>query len=410
MLLLSVSVISISRTLKQRYSVACIVIAVRNASGLWVSGMSLKHWKQKLADLQLQTAVRSRSSNWFIGRNMHTGVMVVGSFAGLDRDRQAAIKSAVVGPTSLPTSRSPVRERSAAGWLVGLVSQPHMVVTQGLGVVALFAGLYRMVSRRATLLVFLAEPPRRMRFVERLILRAADGVLVDGEAVAQALVQSASPARAVARIAHRRSLDGFLGMSPNRAPHLARRMVVVSQLTPESGAADFLIGVIAWAEAHPDQRVELSWVGEGDLAGLLAAQPLPGNLFQMFLGSRTTDQLATIFEFSGFLVVPSVTGDLRSPVPEALAAGLPVLGSLKSRDVLPFITDEVNGWLFDPLTQGGLFSALSRAMATDDLRLNDMRSRARASVCAQPSAMLPTRMSQDVAVGGSLNPEYQRAP
>ncbi len=82
-------------------------------------------------------------------------------------------------------------------------------------------------------------------------------------------------------------------------------------------------------------------------------------------------------------VVPSFLDDGRAPVAEALAAGLPVVGSRRSREVTYLVTEGVNGWLFNPLDPGGMLGGLTRALAAAPQTLAAMRRQARASVmCA----------------------------
>ena len=67
-------------------------------------------------------------------------------------------------------------------------------------------------------------------------------------------------------------------------------------------------------------------------------------------------------------------------VNEAMAAGLPVLGSLYSQAVEELVRDGHNGWYFRPDSQGEMYSALDRALNTSDAKVLEMRSNARKTV------------------------------
>ena len=318
--------------------------------------------------------------------------MVLGALSGLSEVRKAALWSALSCsvPIGADSIRPSVRDPSAcdqAPWqarLARFTRRPELIVTEGFGWAGVAAALYRSVSGRVAFRVFLTEPPKRIGWLERLILRFADGVLVDGEATARAVSSVGFPARSVHRIVPRHDLEPFLRIKPVRLAAESRRIVVVSNLDPSSGVADLLVAVMAWAEAHPDESVELCWVGEGDLSSVLVAQPLPPNVAQRFFGPPGgplgTAAVAAEFARSGLLVVPSFLDDGRAPVAAALAAGLPVVGSLQSREVRNLVTEGVNGWLFDPLEPGDMLGGLTRALAAAPQTLDAMRCRARASV------------------------------
>lgn len=61
-----------------------------------------------------------------------------------------------------------------------------------------------------------------------------------------------------------------------------RRLMYVGPLTPAAGVADFFETIAAWADERPYISVEVVWFGDGDLKGILQAQPLPPNMYQVF--------------------------------------------------------------------------------------------------------------------------------
>ena len=65
---------------------------------------------------------------------------------------------------------------------------------------------------------------------------------------------------------------------------------------------------------------------------------------------------------------------------EAMAAGLPVLGSIYSQAVEELVQDGENGWVFDPLTEASTLAALDRVFATPPEHLAAMRQAARRRV------------------------------
>ncbi len=65
-------------------------------------------------------------------------------------------------------------------------------------------------------------------------------------------------------------------------------------------------------------------------------------------------------------------------VNEALASGLPVLGSVYSQAVEELCVEGETGWQFRPDARGEMEQALQRALETPVERLNEMRFAARA--------------------------------
>ena len=378
--------------------------------------------------------IKTARRNWFTQSRAAAlappkDIVVFGSPRGIGPARAASFRAAVsrpmaAGATGRELGRSdPWWQAVLSGWPFHGFSlhrpslhrpslhRPALIVTEGFGLLTALACIYRWLSRRVTLVVFVTEPPDRLGLIASSILRVADGVLVDSEAAALAMSKPGSPARTVCRIAPDYHLDRFLQIAPTRSADQARRIIVMCDLTPGSGAADLLVAVTAWSEAHPGQAVELNWIGEGDMAGLLAAQPLPDNLSQLFLGLLDPGQVAASFARCGLLVMPSIVEDMHAPIAEALAAGLPVLGSRRSRDIRHLVADGVNGWLFDPLTTGDMLDGVTRALGTSGQLLDGMRTRARDAVSPAPSghplARLPRR---DISPLPGLHPAAQRAP
>jgi glycosyltransferase involved in cell wall biosynthesis len=297
-------------------------------------------------------------------------VIVSGPLERLDAERRQVIWQAI-------GCRAPARRRPVAAAARLLSGRVDVLVAQGLGWGAAAAGLYRAVRPRCTLVVMLAEPPTALRLRDRLALRMADAVLADGDAVLRAVSAPGFPARSPGRI-------GAAGMAlPPRRERLRaepagpRRIAVLGPLAAHSGTPELLAAVAAWAEAGPKRRVELAWAGRGDLAGVLAAQPLPPGLTQRFLAP---EDAAAAVAGAELAVVPGLADGSEPSVQAAFAAGLPVLGSRRRGEVRRMVTDAVTGWLYDPARPGELDAALARALATPPAMLARMGAQARAAL------------------------------
>ncbi len=293
---------------------------------------------------------------------------------------------------------------SGLGSLVRLLSyRPDLVVCGDFGPAALQASIYRSFSPRSRLLLCAADAPRRVGPRERAILDWADAVLAEGHAATHAIEQLAAPVGRVFTVALPFEVEPFLGCKPARQGPAAHRLVHAGDLSPQSGAADLLTCVAACAEQQPGRPIEVWWAGEGDLAGVLAAQPLPRNVSQRFLGRLDAAGLAGAFGQCGLLVVPSCADDgsgadnAKPLIACGMAAGLPVLGSQRSRAVRQLVREGVTGWLFDPVRPTDMARAFNRALDTPAGQLDGMRSSARALVRPLAAQEFTDQLSRVIA-------------
>lgn len=171
-------------------------------------------------------------------------------------------------------------------------------------------------------------------------------------------------------------IKSLLGCSLERSRTDATRILYVGDLSPQSGVVDLLSCVISWAERHRETPVDICWAGSGDLQGVLRAQSKPPNLTQSFTRPADAGTLAALAAHHGILAVPNAgTVDLV-PIAQAMAAGLPVLGSARCPEVRMLVTSTATGWLFDPLSPAEMSGALNAALSTSAARLLEMRAAA----------------------------------
>ena len=284
--------------------------------------------------------------------------------------------------------------------------RPDLIISEGFGLSAIQVAVYRLFSRRCRNLLSAIEPPSRFGLRERLLLGKAQGVLAGSETIANAFSQQLSPSR-IFSLPTPVKIDAFLACGDTRSGPQAHRLIYAGDLSPEYGAADLSIALSKWAEQNPEKSVEIWWVGEGDLAGVLAAQPLPRNVSQRFIGRPEALGMASAFAQCGLLVVPSLTDDKQSPVLEALAAGLPVLGSRHNRLVRQLVQDGVNGWLFDPLQPADMLRVLSSALNSPVEQLDQMRDRTRCFARPPTFRQFADRLRQVIE---AVMPETDPAP
>ena len=254
---------------------------------------------------------------------------------------------------------------------------PVVVASTGGSVAAALA--YRLLRRRSRLLIWSDGPAPPWRWLRRLALRLADGVLVRGEPEAGAAI-AVRGTDAVFELRGPHETTIFLDGAPTRAEPDAYRLVVRSPLTPPSGVLRILDGVARAAERLPSRRIELHWIGEGDLRGVLAAQPLPDNFCQWFLGDLDREDTARFFNRSGLLIAPFDPDHpvlFKARVAEAMASGLVVLFDRSHPAAGHVLRDGETGIAFDALRPDGLASALQSVLSMSSDQLDLMRLAAR---------------------------------
>jgi glycosyltransferase involved in cell wall biosynthesis len=70
------------------------------------------------------------------------------------------------------------------------------------------------------------------------------------------------------------------------------------------------------------------------------------------------------YQENDVLVFPTLSDEWGLVVNEALACGVPVLGSTYSQAVMELVHDGINGWVFEPDSDNSTTAALDRMMDT----------------------------------------------
>lgn len=238
--------------------------------------------------------------------------------------------------------------------------------------------LHRFLNQRATLLVWSTGAPRPWQLVQRMALRFADAVFTTDESTAAVIAVARGSSAAVFNMPGPYEFDAFLGQPPRRDAGDAYRIVVRGELRPAGNALHILQSAALWAEHHPDRRIEVCWIGSGDLQGVLAAQSLPANLLQSFPGPMTNVEAAREFGRSGILI-DGLSHDAVSSglFAEAMASGLIVIFDQHRCVDSAVLEHGVSGIAFDSQQPTGLLTAITHVMTCSTEMLDDMRDEAR---------------------------------
>lgn len=162
----------------------------------------------------------------------------------------------------------------------------------------------------------------------------------------------------------------------------ARVGIYVGRLAPEKGLEHLLRSWKAALDRRRDIRLVL--VGDGPLRKELEQMARDLHIHDALWFAGHTDEVGDYLHAADFAILPSLSEGLSNAMLEAMAAGLPMLGSRVS-GTEDFVVPGETGWLFEPGDEAGLASRLAEIadMAPDTLRA--MGARAQASVAGAAS-------------------------
>jgi len=258
--------------------------------------------------------------------------------------------------------------------------RPDVVIPVQLGFRTLQAALYRKLFPKSRLVIWtgLSEHTEkglpRWRILQRkALLRAADAVLVNGTSGKNYLLSLGVPREKIFPEPYCAEISSHLALPLEREPNVARRLLYVGQLTTRKGLQPFLTVLSEWLQKHSLERCEFWIAGDGPLREELGKFPAPPQLRLRFLGSVAYEKLPELYAQGGIFVFPTLADEWGVVVNEALAAGLPILGSLYSQAMEELVQDGLNGWTFRPDHPEEMYGALDRAMAAPEEQLDEMR-------------------------------------
>ncbi len=260
----------------------------------------------------------------------------------------------------------------------------EIVISWEMGVRTMLAAIYRRLHGRSRLIVWaeFAESTdygrgNMRQQIRKLLHHAIDAFLVTGESGARYLEALGIPARKIHKIVYTTDLDRFAAVPCTRPPKAVSRLLFVGQLIERKGLLPFLDVLSGWARTHPDRVLEFHLAGSGPLRTQLEQYAPPANVLLTFLGDVSYSELPAVYAEADIFVFPTMADTWGVVVNEAMAAGVPVLGSIYGQAVSELVSDGVNGWTFRPDHSAEMLQALEQALATPRNQLEEMRTAAR---------------------------------
>lgn len=157
------------------------------------------------------------------------------------------------------------------------------------------------------------------------------------------------------------------------------RLLYCGSISERKGILQFAETLAQWCEANHGRNVELMIAGSGDLKEQVANHASE-TLSINFLGNCDTEQLREAYGLADICVFPTLADEWGLVPIEAMASGLPVLGSIHAQSVEACCVDSENGWTFDPDHREQVLDAIDRALSTPRTQMFEMGKAARDSV------------------------------
>jgi glycosyltransferase involved in cell wall biosynthesis len=262
--------------------------------------------------------------------------------------------------------------------------RPHLVISAELGFRTLFASLYRVFHPSSRLILWApcSQHTERARgrlrtSIRRILLRFPDAVLVNAVSGRRYMEAMGVAANAIFYAPHTADLTRFTAIPLQRDLRTAQRLLFLGQLMELKGLYPFLLALDRWARLNPEREIEFWIVGDGPLRHELEAVRVADSVAIRFLGAVPNSEIPHVLEQAGMLVFPSLSDEWGLVVNEAMAAGLPVLGSRYSEAVEEMVETGVTGWKFHTDHVEEMEEAIDQAMHVSSERLASMRSAAR---------------------------------
>lgn len=146
----------------------------------------------------------------------------------------------------------------------------------------------------------------------------------------------------------------------------------VGRFSPDKLREDIFTNLLtAWRQVHEDQpSLALYLVGRGELRGVYEEIIFKKGLQNSVHLWDAREDVADLYQAADVFLLPSVTEGLSNALLEAMACGLPMVGS-RVPGIVDIIKEGTHGLLFDPLRTEEIKATLE-SVVRDPVRLREM--------------------------------------
>lgn len=252
---------------------------------------------------------------------------------------------------------------------------PDVVVSHELGARSIAAARYcHRSGAKLVLATFMSEHTEQGRgwlrnTLRRRLIRQADAITYNGPSCRDYLLSLGADRQKLFYFPY--AADDRNAPStplPPIAPELRNRLICVGQLSERKGVLQLIKQADAFCRDH-DRSLEISFVGDGPLRTTIeqiARDGIDQRLQLNVLGNQPADRLAGLMRQHGGVIAPTLADEWLLVINEAMAAGMPIIGSVYAQAVTTLIQDGKNGWVYNPLHPCGGSNSRSLADVLDE--------------------------------------------
>ena len=272
--------------------------------------------------------------------------------------------------------------------------RPDAVVSLELGMRTLLSAVYRRWNRRCAHVVAVRASERSeagrgkiRNLLRRNLLRIADRVTYNGPSCHRLLVGlGTDPARLSLwqYASDPRKHDGEGGDRSGDRRRL--QLLTIGELSDRKGVLPALRQLADWCNRNPERTIDWHLVGSGPLEEAMKQELLPEQLRVHFHGFCDAEQIPGHYRDCHAMLFPTLADEWGLVVDEALASGVPVIGSCHAQACQTLIREGDNGFAFDPEQESQLATALDRLTSMSDRDFGRMSDQCRESVADRTPA------------------------
>lgn len=250
--------------------------------------------------------------------------------------------------------------------------KPDVVVSVEFGFRTLQSILYKLIFKESKLIIWAAisEQTEKGRgkvreILRRWMLKFTDGVWVNGKSGAKYIRRLGVSEEKIFCVPYTIDHKKFLHQGSNSAYSSKNtyRLLIISQLIDRKGLLPFINILSGWAENNIGTNVEVCIIGEGQLYETIKNKKVPSNLSVQLIGNVPYHDLPSYYHQAHLFAFPTLADEWGVVVNEAMAAGLPIIGSLYSQAVEELVVNESNGWSFYPDDEQQTLLVLDKAFS-----------------------------------------------
>lgn len=263
--------------------------------------------------------------------------------------------------------------------------KPDIVFSYEMGMRTVLSSLYRLTHRKVPLVMVgnmadHIENERGMlrRTVRRFIRSRVDYATYNGPSCRRYLQQIGFADDRLFHFPYCIDFDTTYSGPQKFSADGHRRLLYAGVISDRKGILPFTRMLADYLQENEHTSVTLAIAGDGPLENQVRELDSDRLTIEL-LGHCSSEQLSAANQAADICVFPTL-GDEWGLVPiEAMASGLPVLGSTLAQSVESKVVEGENGWRFDPLDPASMKRAIDAALRTSQGDLERMSIAARAT-------------------------------